>query len=285
MREVASSGSRSDRRLAAEILADPDFATRAPIARLAERGGVSQPTVTRFCRALGCAGLHDFKVLLAQAIATTGRYINPAADARADGDGGAHVRELIATGAHGAIESVRANLDEAALGRAADLVANARMVRAYGSGGSSSLAAIELENRLFRLGVLISSHIDAELQRMTAAVSDAGTVVVAYSVSGEIRATVEAVSTARLYGASAIAITAPGSSLANAATLTLPFQVDEIVNVFRPTPARYALLALTDMLAMSVAERIGASAIERMRRIKHHQAYAKSDAARLPLGD
>jgi DNA-binding MurR/RpiR family transcriptional regulator len=193
--------------------------------------------------------------------------------------------ELIATGAHGAIESVRAHLDEAALGRAADLVASARMVRAYGSGGSSSLAAMELENRLFRLGVLISSHIDAELQRMTAAVSDPGTVIVAYSVSGEIKATVEAVSIARLYGASVIAITAPGSSLSRAASLTLPFQVDEIVNVFRPSPARYALLALTDMLAMTVAERIGASAVERMRRIKRQLTHAKSDAARLPLGD
>ena len=77
MREIASGGSRSDRRLAAEILADPDFATRAPIAQLAERSEVSQPTVTRFCRALGCTGLRDFKVLLAQAIATTGRYMNP----------------------------------------------------------------------------------------------------------------------------------------------------------------------------------------------------------------
>ena len=83
-----------------------------------------------------------------------------------------------------------------------------------------------------------------------------------------------------------IAITAPGSSLAVAANLALPFRVDEIMNVFRPSPARYALLALTDMLAMAVAERIGEPAVERMRRIKHHQTHATSDArVRLPLGD
>ena len=282
VREIAAAGSRADKRIAAEILADPEFATRAAISRLAERAGVSQPTVTRFCRSLGCAGLHDFKVRLAQAVATTGRYIKPATEAR---EGGGRVAQLIATGAHGAIESVRASLDEAALARAADLVAGARMVRAYGSGGSSSLAAVELENRLFRLGLLVASHIDAEMQRMTAAVADANTVIVAYSVSGEMRATIEAVTTARLYGASVVAITAPGSTLAGAATLTLPFRVDEIMNVFRPSPARYALLALTDMLAMSVAERIGEPAVERMRRIKHHQTHAKGDAARLPLGD
>jgi DNA-binding MurR/RpiR family transcriptional regulator len=283
MREIAAAGSRSDRRLAEEILIDPDFATRAPISRLAERAGVSQPTVTRFCRALGCAGLHDFKVRLAQAIATTGRYFKPAVDS---GGGAGRIAELIASGAHGAIESVRASLDEGSLARAVEWVATARMVRAYGSGGSSSLAAVELENRLFRLGLLVSSHIDGEMQRMTAAVASAGTVVVAYSVSGEMRSTIEAVTTARLYGANAIAITAPGSSLAAAATLALPFGVDEINNVFRPSPARYALLALTDMIAMAVAERLGDPAVERMRRIKHHQSHATPDArARLPLGD
>ena len=85
---------------------------------------------------------------------------------------------------------------------------------------------------------------------------------------------------------SSLALTAPGSSLAVAANLALPFRVDEIMNVFRPSPARYALLALTDMLAMAVAERIGEPAVERMRRIKHHQTHATSDArVRLPLGD
>ena len=89
---------------------------------------------------------------------------------------------------------LRASLDEAALARAADLVAGARMVRAYGSGGSSSLAAVELENRLFRLGLLVASHIDAEMQRMTAAAAEPNTVIVASSISGgEMRATIEAV--------------------------------------------------------------------------------------------
>ena len=282
LRETAAAGSRSDQRLAAEILADPDFATNAAIGRLAERAEVSEPTVTRFCRALGCTGLRDFKVRLAQAVATTGRYIKTAAEGR---EGGARVPQIIAAAAHGAIESVCGDIDVAALARAAALVAGARMVRAYGSGGSSSLAAVELENRLFRLGVLAAAHVDGEMQRMTAAAADAGTVVVAYSVSGEMRSVIDAVATARLYGASTIAFTAPGSSLAAAAALTLPFRVDEGMDVFRPSPARYALLALTDMLAMSVAERIGAPAVERMRRIKHHQGLSQRDATRLPLGD
>jgi DNA-binding MurR/RpiR family transcriptional regulator len=278
LREIVASGSRSDQRLAAEILADPDFATHAAIDRLAARAEVSEPTVTRFCRAVGCSGLRDFKVRLAQAVATTGRYIKPAGR-----EGGAP--QLIAAGAHEAIEAACGAIKLADLNRAADLVVSAHMVRAYGSGGASSLAAVELESRLFRLGVLASSHIDGEIQQMTAAAAEPGVVVVAYSVSGELRSVVDAVSTARFYGAEAIAFTAPGSHLAGAASLVLPFRIDEGADIFRPSPARYALLALTDMLAMSVAERIGAPAVERMRRIKHHQDLSKRDADRLPLGD
>jgi DNA-binding MurR/RpiR family transcriptional regulator len=280
MREIAATGSRSDRRLAAEILADPDFATNAAIDRLAQRAEVSEPTVTRFCRALGCQGLRDFKVRLAQAAAVAGRYSSPPAFRE-----GARAPQLVAAGAHEAIEAVCRNIDASDLARAADLIAGARMVRAYGSGGASSLAAVELENRLFRLGVLAAAHIDGELQQMTAAAAEPGVVIVAYSVSGELRAIIDAVATARLYGASAIAFTAPDSPLAAAASLVFPFRVNEGLEIFRPSPARYALLALTDMLALSVAERIGAPAVERMRRIKHHQSLNKRDALKLPLGD
>ena len=53
----------------------------------------------------------------------------------------------------------------------------------------------------------------------------------------------------------------------------------------RPSPARYALLALTDMLAMATAECIGPPAIERMRRIKNLQGLHRNAASNLPLGD
>jgi DNA-binding MurR/RpiR family transcriptional regulator len=282
LREFAATGSKSDQKLANAILADPDFAVHAAIDQLADRAEISEATVTRFCRALGCDGTRDFKVLLAKAVATAGRYIKSKSAGR-----GRSIRapQIIAAGAHGAVESACAAINVDHLELAARWIVGAKMVRAYGSGGSSSVAAAELENRLFRLGIFASSHIDGQMQRMTAATADAGTTIVAFSVSGEVESVVDAVSTARLYGAAAIAVTAPGSPLAVVASLTLPFQVDEGIDVFRPSPARYALLAITDMLAMTAAELIGAPAVERMRRIKHHQSQSGRDATRLPLGD
>lgn len=282
LREIAETGKNSDSQVAAAILSDAEFATHASIDKLAQRAGVSEPTITRFCRMLGFEGTREFKVKLAQSLAIAGRFIIPGPVEDVTGNS---VPSIIAKSAADAIQMVTKLINRDDLDRAAEIVVGARMVRAYGSGGASSMAATELENRLFRLGIHASSHIDGEMQQMTAAISSKDTVIVAYSLSGEVKPLIEAVTIAGRYGAKTIAFTAPGSSLASAAQLILPFHIDEGKNVYRPSPARYALLALTDMLAMTIAEKIGAPAVERMRRIKNLQGLHKADAPNLPLGD
>ena len=280
LREIADTGQRSDQRVAAAILADADFATHASIELLAERAGVSEPTITRFCRMLGFEGTREFKVKLAQSLVVAGRFI-AAGTVDKDDD----IPSIISAGALDAISTIVGQISRVDLERAAAIVAEAGMVRAYGSGGASSMAATELENRLFRLGIKASSHVDGEMQQMTAATSNKETVIVAYSLSGEVKPLIEAVSIAGRYGAKTIAFTAPGSSLAATAEIVFPLRVDEGTNVYRPSPARYALIALTDMLAMATAERIGPPAVERMRRIKNLQGLHRSSAPNLPLGD
>ena len=280
LREIADTGHRSDQRVAAAILADADFATHASIELLAEKAGVSEPTITRFCRMLGFEGTREFKVKLAQSLAIAGRFII-AGSAHEDDD----IPSIISAGALDAISNIVNQISRSDLHGAATIVAGAGMVRAYGSGGASSMAATELENRLFRLGLRASSHIDGEMQQMTAATSTKETVVVAFSLSGEVKPLIEAVSIAGRYGARTIAFTAPGSSLAASAQIVFPLRIDEGTNVYRPSPARYALLALTDMLAMATAECIGPPAIERMRRIKNLQGLHRNAASNLPLGD
>ena len=66
MRESSTSLSQAQRQVAAAMLDDPEFALRANVEALAERAGVSPPTITRFCRALGYSGLREFKLRLAQ---------------------------------------------------------------------------------------------------------------------------------------------------------------------------------------------------------------------------
>ncbi len=54
--------SRSEQRIADIVFEDKQFAVNASIIELAARADVSPPTVTRFCRRLGCHSFSEFKV-------------------------------------------------------------------------------------------------------------------------------------------------------------------------------------------------------------------------------
>ena len=99
LRQWREQGSKSNRRLAEVVLDDIDFASRASIADLAERAGVSEPTVTRFCRMLGCQGVRDLKHTLAQVLALGGPYLYPEPLDRNERD--AHIVAAIADGWRG----------------------------------------------------------------------------------------------------------------------------------------------------------------------------------------
>ncbi len=283
VRRWAEDGSKAERRLASMILSDLDYVAKATIADIANRAGVSEPTVTRFARALGCDGIREFKYHLAQALAVGGNYLRPSP--LPHGDSREHVRSAVCGSALLAIEQLRSSIDMEIVADIASEIATARSVLSYGSGGNSSIMAMELHNRLFRLGLSVIAHSDGQMQRMTASVATPGTVVIAFSISGFSPSVVDSVRISRHYGARTVAVTAPGSTLAKTADILLPFSVPEDSNLYKPNSARYAMMAIVDLIAMSTAETIGPSVLEGLRRIKHSLAAVNVNDPRLPLGD
>ncbi|RUW54208.1 MULTISPECIES: MurR/RpiR family transcriptional regulator [unclassified Mesorhizobium] len=280
---MSQDGTKSDRRLASLVLSDLDFASKAAISEIAARVGVSEPTVTRFCRNLGCEGLRDFKFYLAQAIAIGGQYLSPeplSRDAREQ-----RIASAITEAAIASIQRVSENLDMTTLVDVAARLAASGNVLCIGSGGISSMMATEMQNRLFRLGLPVLAQIDGQLQRMYAAVATPDTTVVAFSVSGYARSVIEAVQVAQQYGAATVAVTAPDSALAKVADTVIHLQPLEDGNIYKPTSSRYALLAIVDMIVTSVAETRGPKVLENLRRIKQSVNTLKVDDPRLPLGD
>jgi len=177
---MSQDGTKSDRRLASLVLSDLDFASKAAISEIAARVGVSEPTVTRFCRNLGCEGLRDFKFYLAQAIAIGGQYLSPEPlnrDVREQ-----RIASVITDAAISAIQRASENLDMTTLVAVAARIASSGNVLCIGSGGISSMMATEMQNRLFRLGLSTLAQVDGQLQRMYAAVATPETTLVAFSV-------------------------------------------------------------------------------------------------------
>lgn len=273
--------SKGEKRLADTVLVDMEFAAHASTARLAEKAGVSVPTVSRFCRALGCEGVVDFKLALARTLSVGKRYLAPAAAAAKSEDAAAKVLQNI----HHALDILGGQINIQAMRRAAVLLAKAGRVFVFGGGGGASAVAQDAEYRLFRLGIPVVCCNDAQLQQMMAATLKANDVLLAVSTGGRYLELVKASEIARQYNAKVIALTARDSPLAKAATHPLVLHIPESDDILIPTASRYALLACIDIIAALTAMKIGANAHENLRRIKYRLVTLRDGEDRHPLGD
>ncbi|HEU4987143.1 MAG TPA: MurR/RpiR family transcriptional regulator [Rhizobiaceae bacterium] len=273
----------AERRVADVVLEDVRFAVDASNATLAQRAEVSEPTVTRFCRAIGCEGVRDFKLKLAQSLVVGALYLSkpPAAG----DDAGMPFWGAVFGEARRALTEAERQLDSEQVRRAAELIAKARQISVFGLGGSSSALAQETQNRLFRYGVTISAHCDPYLMRMTASTLKPNDLVIAISASGRTREVIEAVELARHYRASAIAVTVPDSELANVCDVKLTVAVPEYPDTMKPTALRFAFLAAVDLMAVAAGYKLDETARETLRRIKYNIQIRRAGNEMEPLGD
>ncbi|MCJ8141268.1 MurR/RpiR family transcriptional regulator [Falsirhodobacter halotolerans] len=274
-----------ERRLAGIVLEDMEFATNASITDLATRAGVSPPTVTRFCRRLGCSSFSDFKVQLARSPYVGLRYLRPDTSVGGAARGAADVAEDVVTKAQNALHQMYRALDVDRMEEAADLLRGADMIYAFGSGGNSSMIVNEVQNRLFRLGCRIAASNDHGMNLMLAAAADRQTVVVGSSFTGRNAELVRCFRLLADRGVRTIALTQSGSPVAQAADIVLAVDLPEGQNIFRPTASRFAYLALVDVLASLVALADPGRAQRTLRGIKEQLIRHRDGNDRQPMGD
>jgi DNA-binding MurR/RpiR family transcriptional regulator len=273
--------SQSELRIADILLNDFEFAVNASIIELAGRAEVSPPTVTRFCRRLGCHGFSDFKVSLAKSAYVGVRYLNPETVSTAPSD----AVEDVLTKAQDALFLLHRLLDPSLLEAAALRLAGAATIYAFGSGGNSSMIANELQNRLFRLGSRVTASSDHSMQLMLTAAARPEDVLIGSSFSGRNMELVKSFKLARESGIFTIALTQSASPVASAADLVVAIDIPEGNNIFRPTSSRFAYLAVVDIIANLVAYQNKARAATTLRHIKQQLVEHRDGDDRQLLGD
>jgi RpiR family transcriptional regulator, carbohydrate utilization regulator len=273
-----------ERSVADVILSDLQRATTAPNGEIATRAGVSQPTVMRFCRSVGCEGVRDFKLQLARSLAVGEAFLVQTAPQTGPGEAPPYWTSILSE-AHGALHEVERQLSAAQVFAAADALAEAGRVTAFGLGGSSGTLAEEAQVRLFRYGVPVMACREPHIARMAAATLKPGDVFLALSSTGRTSEVIDAVSIAARYGAKTIAITRPESDLARAADIALTVWIGEYPDALTPSASRFAFLAILDVVAAATGYRLGPSARENLRRIKFNIMDAQSGEKLEPLGD
>jgi DNA-binding MurR/RpiR family transcriptional regulator len=274
----------AEQSVADAVLSDVQAAVSASNAEIADRAGVSQPTVTRFCRAIGCEGVRDFKLQLARSLAVGEAFLSGDTSETPPGEAPPFWASILGE-ARAALREVERQVDPARVLEAAEALAKAGRVATFGLGGSSGALAEEAQVRLFRYGVPVTACREPHIAKMTAATLKPSDVFLAISATGRTPEVVDAVEIARRYGATTIAITTPGSALAEAAEIALTVRIAEYPDALTPSASRFAFLMILDVVAAATGYRLGPSARENLRRIKFNIMDARAGGGLEPLGD
>ncbi len=244
---------KSERKVGQFVLAQPDEVIRMRIVDLAEQAEVSEPTVVRFCRAVGCDGFQDFKLALAQQLASSPSIGQIAVT---DSDSTAEYSFKVFDSTVDSLLKVRDNLDLEMLERAVQALCAAKRVEFYGFGASAAVA-FDAQHRFFRLQLATAAYSDPHLQNMSATSLSPDDVVVAFSQSGRTKALLDSIALVKTRGAKVIALAPSQSPVAKAATIPITIDVKEDIQIYTPLSSRIAHLAVIDVLAIGVAQQKG----------------------------
>jgi DNA-binding MurR/RpiR family transcriptional regulator len=296
---LMDSMTRSEVRIAKRILASPDDFVRSSVRAVAADLGVSEPTILRFCRAIGCEGFKDLKFRLIQELALSqaisdqsARATQHAGIAKAEGAASpgttdkAPDDDRVFDTIIEALTRTRDTLVYKDLLSSAQAIAKAGRVVVYGIGGSSAALATEAHNRLFRLNIPIMVFTDGYTQRMSAAILGEGDVALFISSTGRPRELQESLELAKYYKATCIAITDKETPLGRDADICLHVGLAASgVEEFQPNPMRFAQLFVIDRLAYAVAALLGEEAHLALRRMRGSVAWLHGIAPQQPIGD
>jgi len=240
---------KSEAKVANFVLAHANDVINMRIVDLAAQSEVSDPTVIRFCRALGFDGFQSFKLQLAQQIGMGSVYTQFAVD---DSDTVNDLCNKVFDTTVGTLRTVRDELDPDILEQAINTISNARRVEFYGFGASGPVAA-DAQHKFFRLQLSTTALMDPHIQHMSAISLGEEDVVVAISQSGQTRALLQSVNLAKEAGATVIGLAPQNTPLSEICSIPIHVTMEEDMQAVTPISSRIAHLVVIDVLATGVA--------------------------------
>ncbi len=244
---------KSEVKVAEYVLRSPQQVMHMRIVDLAQEAQVSEPTIVRFCRGIGCNGFQEFKVRIAQEMAITN---NIGQFAIIEDDSIEDICDKIADTTIQRLHQVKTQLKSVQVGAAANAISNARRVEFYGFGASGAVA-IDAQHKFFRLQVATAAYSDPHMQAMSAVTLSEQDVVVAISQSGRTKDLLHSVQLAQQHGAMVVSLAPANTALSAAADLPIDINIEEDTEQFTPMTSRIAHLMVIDMLAVAVTQRRG----------------------------
>ncbi|CDZ95424.1 transcriptional regulator HexR [Pseudomonas saudiphocaensis] len=255
---------KSELKVADHVLLDPTSVMHSSMADLAHVVGVSEPTIVRFCRAIGCLGFQDLKLKLAQSLAagaSFGQFAISENDSTSDIS-----QKIFDTTLHTLME-VREHLDPVALEKAIYAISRAERVEFYGFGASGAVAT-DAQHKFFRLLLSAAAYSDPHMQAMSAVTLKPSDVAICISQSGRSKDLLITANVVRESGATLVTLCPSQTPLAELATVNLAIDVQEDTEIYTPLTSRIAHLVVIDVLAMGVAMARGPDLVNHLKSVK-----------------
>ncbi|SEO17666.1 transcriptional regulator, RpiR family [Amphibacillus marinus] len=185
---------KSEQKIVHYILTNHENIIYDSLTELSENSEVAEATALRFFRKIGFSGFQAFK--LAYAHEQTYRQQESALD---------YVDQIKANMVT-AIEESYHLVDQTQLDQAVKLINSSNDIVVFGI-GASGIAALDMQNRLMRIGKNIEVITDTHAQIMRATSSKADTVIIAISLTGSTKEIIDNITIAKNKGASIVALT------------------------------------------------------------------------------
>ncbi|SDE48275.1 DNA-binding transcriptional regulator, MurR/RpiR family, contains HTH and SIS domains [Paracoccus isoporae] len=258
LQATMASLSRSEKQLALLILDRPFEAANMTITELSRAAGVSDATVTRFCRRLGLTGYAQLRLQLAAEADRKQTDLRPGLSLIDDISPDDTLVDIVRKTAYADIRAAEitiSQLDLDQLGKLVEAVAGAGRVLVFGVGALGPVVH-DIVQKLFRLGLNAAGFNDIHTALAAVSMTGSGDVVLVLSHSGRTVEGIELLTLAKTREAHGAVITSnPLSSAAMLARTVL-------VTAARDTPFRNGGMAsrsaqqiILDCLYVALAHR------------------------------
>jgi RpiR family transcriptional regulator, carbohydrate utilization regulator len=251
VRQMLPEFRKSERKVADHVLGDPRRVLNATLMQVSNLAGVSQPTVMRFCVAVGCTGFHEFKLRLAHSLALGTLPTHSVLDSTESPES---LIEKIFGYTLTSLDWARSHLDKSAIARATALIESARRLEFFGH-GASSIVAQDAQQKFPLFGIPCGAQVDSHQQIMVATMMGVGDVAIIFSNTGRTKSLIEIAGMARRNGAKVIGVSGSQSPLLDNCDVGILVETLDNTDIYTPTISRIAFLVVIDVLSTAIALR------------------------------
>jgi DNA-binding MurR/RpiR family transcriptional regulator len=194
---------KAEKKVADYVLGNMEETIYLTVTELAEKVGVGETTVLRFCRRIGYKGYQAFKMAVTKEVA------KQSFDTSEETDEMNAMQSMVQKSTTASIQALKDTsqlIDIEMLEKAVELLTNQKRIVMYGVSMSGNTAE-DARNRFLRIGIFTEVYTDAHMQAMSAATLTKNDLAIGISISGSTKDTIDALKIAKDNGAKVISLT------------------------------------------------------------------------------